>query len=261
MKRHNLIIAVLTALVIVEAIIIFSLLPPAPAKKIVKPRPIPALKGKIAIVIDDWGYHQNTLDIVKQIKSPLTMSILPNLNYSTGIAESLHEMGFEIILHLPSEPFEKFRLEKDTVLTTMNNAEITSILNNDLLSVKFAKGVSNHMGSKLTSDKRAMSAIFKELSSKKLYFLDSFVSADSVCPIIAKETRIKFARRDVFLDNKEETTYIRRQINKLKAKARSKGFAIGIGHDRKITLETLKVTIPELEEEGFKFVFVSDLVN
>jgi len=39
------------------------------------------------------------------------------------------------------------------------------------------------------------------------------------------------------------------------------GHAIGIGHDRKVTLEVLKEVMPELDREGFKFVFVSELVK
>ena len=66
-------------------------------------------------------------------------------------------------------------------------------------------------------------------------------------------------RRDVFLDNVEESGYIKQQINKLKSKARSRGFAIGIGHDRKVTLEVLREVMPQLSKEGYKFVFLSEL--
>jgi polysaccharide deacetylase 2 family uncharacterized protein YibQ len=39
------------------------------------------------------------------------------------------------------------------------------------------------------------------------------------------------------------------------------GQAIGIGHDRKITLEVLKEVMPSIEKEGYKFVFVSELIR
>jgi polysaccharide deacetylase 2 family uncharacterized protein YibQ len=44
-------------------------------------------------------------------------------------------------------------------------------------------------------------------------------------------------------------------------RARIHGQAIGIGHNQKITLEVLKEAMPELEKEGYKFVYVSDLVK
>jgi polysaccharide deacetylase 2 family uncharacterized protein YibQ len=43
--------------------------------------------------------------------------------------------------------------------------------------------------------------------------------------------------------------------------ADEKGWAIGIGHDRRNTLEVLKEEMPKLEKEGYKFVYVSELVK
>jgi len=73
--------------------------------------------------------------------------------------------------------------------------------------------------------------------------------------------RVPYAKRDIFLDNIEDTPYIKDQLNKLKAKARMYGYAIGIGHDRPVTLAVLKEAIPQLKKEGYKFVFVSELVR
>jgi hypothetical protein len=143
----------------------------------------------------------------------------------------------------------------------MDEAKIKEIIDLDLSSIQFAKGVSNHMGSKATEDPKTMNIIFNELKNKHLYFLDSFVTGKSVGQELANKINIKFAKRDVFLDNVLDAKYIRQQIYQLKIKARQKGEAIGIGHDRKITLEILKEVMPELEKEGYKFVFVSELVK
>jgi polysaccharide deacetylase 2 family uncharacterized protein YibQ len=72
---------------------------------------------------------------------------------------------------------------------------------------------------------------------------------------------LDFIRRDVFLDNKEEPAYIMNQLEKLKKKARFSKHAVGIGHDCKVTLGVLKEVMPVIENEGYKFVFVSELVN
>ena len=232
---------------------------------ITRPKKIPrvpvAIKGKIAIVIDDWGYNLNNLPILDQIKYPLTISVLPNLSYSRVIAENLHKRKLEIILHLPMEPREKYRLEKNTIMTSMDESTIRNIFNQDLADVPYVSGVSNHMGSMATDSPKTMRIIFKELKRRKLYFLDSLVSSESVCFDLAHKMHIPFAKRDVFLDNKEETEYIKEQIYKLKTRATVYGQAIGIGHDQRITLEVLKEVMPELDREGYKFVFVSELVR
>ena len=220
-----------------------------------------SFKGKIAIIIDDWGYNLNNMPTANKIKYPFTASILPNLKDSKRAADEFHARGFEIILHLPMEPREKYGLEKNTITTSMDGSDINRIIEQDLSNLVYAKGVSNHMGSRATEDTRTMALVFKELKNKHIFFLDSFVTPRSVCQEAARNTGIPFARRDIFLDNNVEEVYIKQQINKLKSRARSKGWAIGIGHDRKVTLEVLKEVMPALVKEGYKLVFVSELVK
>jgi polysaccharide deacetylase 2 family uncharacterized protein YibQ len=232
-----------------------------PPKKLLKVAPLPLVKARIAIVLDDWGYNLNNLEIANQIKHPLTMSVLPGLSYSKEAAEELHGMGFEIILHLPMEPHEKYRLEKNTIMTSFEEAGIKKIMDRDLNDIPYAKGVSNHMGSKATGDTRTMEIVFKELKKRHLYFLDSFVSPKTICFGLSRKMGLSFAKRDVFLDNKEEYAYITGQLNKLKLRAKIKGSAVGIGHDRNMTLTILKELMPQIEKEGYQFVFLSELVK
>ncbi|MDP2044111.1 MAG: divergent polysaccharide deacetylase family protein, partial [Candidatus Omnitrophota bacterium] len=128
-------------------------------------------------------------------------------------------------------------------------------------NVIFAKGVSNHMGSRITEDASSSAMIMQEVKKHNLYFLDSFVTAKSVCARLAKKMGLSFAKRDIFLDNRDDPEYIRSQIIGLKNLARSRGQAIGIGHDRKNTLLILKEMLPRLAEEGYKFVFVSEIAR
>ncbi len=258
-RIYKIAVLVLSVFLIVESAVIISLLIKrrAAIKKI--PQAALPIKGRIAIVLDDWGYHLDNLRIVDQIKYPFTASILPRLDYSKAVALELHRRGFQVILHLPMEPHEKVRLEKNTIMASMGEQEIINIIGQDLASINFAVGVSNHMGSKATEDLRTMSIVLSELKRRNIFFLDSFVSPKTVCSVLAAKLHVGFARRDVFLDNREDPEYIKGQIFKLKRKAQMYGQAIGIGHDRRITLEVLKETMPELEKEGYRFVFVSEL--
>lgn len=267
-KRFNFKTAtwILSGLVILQAMIILFLVSsrPGPKKvlpKKVLPKAVMPLKGKIAIVIDDFGYNLNNLELLKTIKGPLTVSVLPNLGYSQVVAEKLHALGFEVILHLPLEPKEKYRLEKDTILTGMKEEKIKGIINRALEGIPFVRGVSNHMGSRATEDEQTMGTVLKELKKRRLYFLDSLVTQASVGRSTSRKIGLGFAQRDIFLDNQQDAGYIKEQLNKLKARAERLGQAIGIGHDRKITIEVLKEVIPEFKKQGFKFVYVSDLVH
>lgn len=244
---------------IICIIILWFILPRPPKRErpVVAPK---AVKARIAIVLDDWGYNFSLIDQLRQIKEPLTLSILPNLPYSKQVAGQAKRLGFEVILHLPMEPFESVALEKDTILASRKD-KIPEILDKDLLSLPGCRGVSNHMGSKATQDSGVMKVVFQELKKRGLYFLDSYVNPKSVCPALAKQMQIKFAKRDVFLDNQNDPLYIKGQVKELMQKAKVSGSAIGIGHARKNTLEVLAQVMPELERQGFKFVYLSELVH
>lgn len=261
-KAYKIAVFILAIIVVIESGLLFYSWFKRPKREIAKiSRTAPSVTGKIAIVLDDWGYGLGNLAVLKQLRYPLTLAVLPNLPHTQTICQQARRLKIEVILHLPLEPKEKIRLEQNTILVSMDEKTIRNILFQDLDSIAYAKGVSNHMGSTATKDERTMSVVFNELKKKGLYFLDSYVSLDSVCPELAQKMKIGFAKRNIFLDNQNDPEYIRGQIYKLKLAAKANGLAIGIGHDRKATLQVLKEMMPELKKEGYKFVRVSELIE
>lgn len=227
-------------------------------------KPEEVAKAKVAIVIDDWGYNLRGIDFLKEIKQPITISILPKLKYSSKIAEIAKAQGKEVILHLPLEPQindREIELEQYTITTKMSDEEIIRGFELCLSSVPYVLGVSNHMGSQATQDKRLMSIIFSELKKKDLFFLDNLVTNESICSLQARNMQVKFVSRDFFLDNLNEEEYIKSQFKKLSEFALRVGQATAIGHSRSATLKVLKEEIPLMQEEGIEFVFVSDLAK
>ncbi len=206
-------LGVILFLLVFVALILTPIYKKAPVKVVKKPR---LIRGQIAIVIDDWGYGLHNLLMIEQIKQPLTCAILPGLKNSNLVMQKLNNLGFEIILHLPMEPKEKYNLEKNTITLGMDADQVHNIFQQDLSSVTFAKGVSNHMGSRVTEDKKTSELVMAEAKKRNLYFFDSFVTNQSVCPALAKKIKIRFAKRDVFLDNQDDSAYIKGQLIKLK---------------------------------------------
>ena len=252
---YKIVIGVLSLIIIAQWVLMSSK-PKEQRSVLIEP-----IRGKIAIVIDDWGYNLHNLAILKEIRFPLTLSILPNLPYSRKIAREAHDLGLEVILHLPMEPHENYRLEEDTIMATSSESEIRDIIQEDFSSIIYARGVSNHMGSKVTEDPRVMKIVFSELKKSGFYFLDSLVSANSLGSKIARSMQMNFLKRDIFLDNQSDPEYIREQINKLKLQAGLKGSAIGVGHDRRSTFSVLREELPKLEAEGYRLVFLSELIG
>jgi hypothetical protein len=233
----------------------------------VKPGPM-SPKGKIAIVLDDWGYNSSDLELLFKIKCPITVAVLPNLRYSEQVAKDAREKGYQVILHLPLESKSNKAPEKDTIYCTRSDDEVIKSLRMSLKSVPGISGVNNHQGSKATEDTRIMRIILTELKNQKLFFLDSLTTNKSVCATIAGEIGLEHAKRDVFLDeppsrleDTEQALYVQKQLYKLSDLAIQKGYAIGIGHDKKITLEVIKDMIPQLEKKGIEVVSISALTE
>ncbi|MDD5495511.1 MAG: divergent polysaccharide deacetylase family protein [Candidatus Omnitrophica bacterium] len=215
---------------------------------------------KVAIVMDDFGYNMNNLDTFFDIKEPVTLSILPNQPYSQRIAELAAARGYEVILHLPMEPHKKDGTEeRGTINSAMSEEGVRAILVADMKSVPGLKGVSNHMGSKATEEMGLMSVIMKELKPRDLYFFDSLTSTRSVCRQAAAAAGVKYARRDIFLDNDNNINAIKREMMKLRKLAFKNGAVIAICHDRPNTIKALAETMPQFASEGITFVRLSEM--
>ncbi|MCX5677780.1 MAG: divergent polysaccharide deacetylase family protein [Candidatus Omnitrophica bacterium] len=219
-------------------------------------------KPKVAIVVDDFGYSKNNLDAFLGLKQPITLSILPEQRYTREVALQARAHGFETILHLPLEPGrDDVGQEVDTIKTNMGEKEIALILKKEIALVPGIDGVSNHMGSKATADRATMTSIIKHLKSESLYYFDSLTSSKSVCVDVARSLGVKCAKRDLFLDNSNNTAAIEKQLADLEALAFKRGEAIAICHDRKNTAAVLIKELPRMAKDGIEFVRLSELVK
>lgn len=237
--------------------------PSAPAAPAAGPAPgvAPAAgRPKVAIVLDDWGYSRRFVPDVLKLNRPVTLAILPHQAYSTMIAQAVQGSRCEVILHMPMEPKDARSPREPHVLTSgMSAAEVRQMLDAALATVPYAKGISNHQGSKATEDPALMRLVMQDLRQRQLFFLDSFTASRPACEPAARDAGIPFAQRAVFLDNQETPEYIRHQLQALVAAARHTGAAVGIGHDKRVTLEVLQQAMPELEQEGVEFVPLAEV--
>lgn len=195
---------------------------------------------KVALVIDDLGPNKKMAMGILVINAPLTLSILPQEVYSSWIAEEGFNLGREIIVHVPMEATKPLKLGKGGLYTWMNDEEIAGILDKDIRSVPHATGISSHMGSAFTADRRVMNAVITELKKQELFFLDSVTSPKTVGYDIAVEKGLKAFRRDVFLDDSNDPRDIAVQWKRLIDIAKKNGYALAQGHPRKNTIEFLE---------------------
>ncbi len=221
-------------------------------------------KLKIALLIDDFGYsHGKTVDfLLKELNLPFTISIIPGTPYAKSIAEEAHRNGKQVILHLPMEPQKNFvNRYRWIVLNQMGSEQISSLVKEAIKDVPYVVGLSNHMGSLVTTQEKPMRAVLEAVKAERLYFVDSRTTSNSIAFPLAKKMGIKSTQRQVFLDNQKDLSYIESQFQKLISSAKKRGEALGIAHDDSITAEALKKILSRLEKRKIQLVYVSDILD
>lgn len=221
-----------------------------------------ASKPKVAIILDDFGYTKKNLAALKDAGIPVTMAILPNTPYSKAAVDFAADNGMEVILHLPMEPKNaKEKLEKDTVKLSMKASEIRDIIGRDLRAMPSAKGISNHMGSKATSDEAVMRVLLEDLGKRKMYFLDSMTTDEPVSKKVAEELSVPMTRRDIFIDHINDEAHVKSQMEKVMKMAMGGDDVVAIGHDRSITVKVLKEYASPMKKNGIRFVLLSEMIT
>ncbi len=222
----------------------------------------PGAGPKIAIIIDDLGYRSAEGRRAVQLPGPVAVAILPHTPYAAGLAREADSRGKEIVLHVPMEALEAELLGPGALELGQTRAELASALAADLAAVPLARAVSNHMGSSLTREAVPMGWIMEELRSREtLFFVDSYTTADSVALQAARAAGVRALRRDVFLDGDQTPEAMQREWLRLLARARERGFALGIGHPHAATLEFLERALPALVAGGVQLVSLAALLD
>ncbi len=216
------------------------------------PPPPEAGRPKIAIIIDDIGYDRRMARRFIDLGIPLTFAVLPRSPHRDSILRIARAEGVEIMVHLPMEPVEYPGISPGpgALYRHMTPEALKRRLIRNLELIPDARGVNNHMGSRLTANRSQMYGILSILKGREVFFIDSRTSLRSVGRSTAKLIGLPFAQRDVFLDHEPDLSTIERQIDQLLRVARRHGEAVGIGHPHRATVEALRRTLPRLRDQA-----------
>lgn len=220
----------------------------------------PVFAGKLALVIDDFGYRPHNENQVLALPPAVSVAVLPNAPHAREMATKAHNDGHEVLIHLPMAPLSKQPLEKDTLRPEMSSDEIDRIVREAVNKVPYAVGMNNHMGSAMTSSLFGMQKVMQALERYNLYFLDSMTIGNSQSMRAAAGTGVKVIKRKVFLDDSQNEADIRFQFNRAIAVARRSGSAIAIGHPHPTTVRVLQQMVYNLPPD-ITLVRPSSLLN
>jgi hypothetical protein len=223
---------------------------------------LPPGGARLAIILDDLGSDRAAAEAIFELPYPLTISVLPNHEHSSEIANEARRRGYQVMLHLPMQAVATEKPEAQELRPDMPEAEVSQLVNQFLQSVPGAVGVNNHQGSRATSDSALMAELMPVLRDRHLFYIDSRTTAATVAYDTAQNSGEPSAFRNVpFLDNVAEVSAVRKQLALALRDAREKGQAIAIGHPHTGTLQALREVLPKAQTQGVRLVFASELVH
>ena len=223
---------------------------------------LPAGTARLAILLDDLGSDRNAADAIFALQLPITLSVLPFHAHSQEIAQEARKHGCEVMLHLPMQSVANETPEQQELLPGLKREEVEDIVTKMLQSVPEADGVNNHQGSQATSNGALMDELMPVLRDAGVFYVDSRTTTETVAYDTAKRDGVKTAFRNVpFLDDVQNKTAVKRQLQIAIRGAKEKGEAIAIGHPHAVTLEALREVLPEAKKQGVRLVLVSDVVH
>ncbi|MBU9714728.1 divergent polysaccharide deacetylase family protein [Bacillus tamaricis] len=223
--------------------------------------------GKVAIIIDDFGGDTGGVEHFFESDIPITVAIMPFLEESTEQAHKAHELGLEVMIHLPLEPKrgKKSWLGPLPITADLETDEVKKRVEKAIEDVPHARGINNHMGSKIVEDERIIRAILEVVKDHGLYVIDSGTSGKTVIPKIAKELEIPYSVRDSFLDDTHSSrSHVYKQMVYVCNMARNYGEAIAIGHVGVKGLNTyhgITDALPYFKNKNVSIVPVSHLLE
>ncbi|WP_104721635.1 divergent polysaccharide deacetylase family protein [Helicobacter mesocricetorum] len=225
------------------------------------------IRPQLAIIIDDIAfirqYHK-----VMQLPFKVTPSIFPKGKASPNTPNIAKTAPFYMV-HLPLEALSFYQKGHDLLLNTDSKETIQKkikTLKEDFPDLTY---INNHTGSKFTQNETLMKFLLEALEQEGITFVDSRTIAGSVTrkyyqyhpkPSFNACQNTPFLERDVFLDNELDIQKITANLMKAIKIAKTKGYAIAIGHPHKETLLALQNASGYLKESGVDLVYVNELI-
>jgi len=218
--------------------------------------------SSLAIIIDDLGNNLASGRRAVNLPGAITYAILPHTPQAIELATYANDVDInkEVIIHMPMEAVGHKHIEPGGLNMHQDQQDFIHALQAAIQALPQAKGLSNHMGSQLTSQPDRMHWLMSELSKTPFYFIDSKTTDNSAAMHAADEQNIPFLVRDIFLDHDPDPIAIDKAFKKALALAIKSGSAVLIAHPYPSTLDYLENALPRLSEAGVVLVNASQAI-
>lgn len=224
-------------------------------------------KPQLAIIIDDIGSNAQ-YQALKRISFKLTPSLFPKGKANPDTPKIAKNAPFYMV-HLPLEAINFYQKEHEWLFVGDSKTKIKQRIQNIKKDFPNLAYINNHTGSKFTQDIESMTLLLEALNASAINFVDSKTIGNTQSS--AAYAKVSYIPnnpcqqtplvRDVFLDNNLEIPAITKQLILAVQIAKTKGYAIAIGHPHKETFIALKNAEDYLSKSGVELVYIHEIIT
>ena len=219
-------------------------------------------QAMLAIVIDDVGIDRRATQRAIALPGPITLSFISYAHDLPAQTAQARAAGHELLVHLPMEPLgPSVDPGPNALMVGDDSGELHRRMAWALDRFDGYVGINNHMGSRFTADRTAMTVVLSEVGRRGLLYVDSRTIPNTVAPELAATLGVPFAERNVFLDVEPTERSIAAALAAAQQIAREQGSAVAIGHPYPSTLSVLEAWLPRFAEDGIALVPISTIVR
>lgn len=215
---------------------------------------------RVAVLIGGLGISANgTSEAITKLPGGISLAFAPYGADLERVVARARSVGHEVFLQVPMEPFDYPENDPgpQTLLTTLSTERNTERLFWAMSRFQGYVGIVNYMGAKFTASEQAMAPILRETNRRGLMVVDDGSSPRSLMNSLASGQQQPNLKADVLIDRVPTPAELDAQLSRLEARAREKGFALGIGSALPVTIERVAQWARSLEERGIILVPVT----
>ena len=211
----------------------------------------------VSIVVGGLGVGAaKTTEAIMKLPGAVTLAFTPYGADPGKLAERARAQRHEILLQIPMEPYDYPDNDPgpQTRLATLWPEENLDRLFWHLGRLQGYAGIANFMGARFVATDAAMGPIIREAAKRGLSYFDDGSAPRSVAAALAGGQAMPFAKGDVSIDAVPTSAEIDRQLAKLEALAKERGFAVGTASALPISIDRIGAWIKTLDARGIMLV-------
>ena len=222
-------------------------------------------RPRVAIVMTGLGMSDGVTEAaIRSLPPEVSLSFSPyarNLASWIGLARV---NGHEVLLDLYMEP-ATYPLDDpgpQAIMTVLSEAENRKRFDWVLSRGNSFVGLTGRMGSRLLTQRQALSPVLEDIAEQGLLFVDDRATSGSLGFTLARDLEVPAAYSEDMIDEPSANrAAIDAKLNRIERLALTKGAAVALAQPYPVTIERLNVWIAELAERGVVLAPISAVVN